>query len=76
LKLNRYDEDGNWVLEKKFDAYFGAWKPPNTDEHFSNEDLSKKIDTTRTDLQRQLDAIYRLPPIRLYLALKRLIGRL
>ena len=76
LKLNRYDEDGRWVLEKKFDAYFGAWKPLNTDEHLSNDELSRKIDAISKDLQRQFDAIYRLPPIRLYLALKRLLERL
>ncbi len=76
LKLSKYGEDGRWVLEKKFDAYFGAWKPPNKDDHFSNEDLSKNIDAVRADLQRQFDAIYRLPPIRLYLALKKLLERL
>jgi hypothetical protein len=75
LICNRYDEDGRWVLEKKFDAYFGAWKASNTVEHLSKEDLFKEIDAARADLQRQFDAIYRLPPIRLYLALKRLLER-
>ncbi len=76
LKCNKYDEDGRWILEKKFDTYFGAWKPPNTDEHLSNDELSKKVDAISKDLQKQFDAIYRSSPIRLYLALKRLLGRL
>ena len=49
---------------------------PNTEEHISNDELSRKIDAISKDLQKQFDAIYRLPPIRLYLALKRLLGRL
>jgi len=42
----------------------------------SNDELSRKIDTISADLQRQFDDIYRSPPIRLYLALKRLLGQL
>ena len=41
----------------------------------SNDELSRKIDAISTDLQRQFDAIYRSPPVRLYLALKRLLER-
>ena len=26
-KLNRYDGDGQWVIEKVFDPFFGAWTP-------------------------------------------------
>jgi len=61
---------------KKFDTYFGPSKPQNTEEPLSNDELSRKIDTISTDLQRQFDDIYRSPPIRLYLALKRLLGPL
>jgi|SRR5208282_2536759 len=29
-KLNRYDEDGKWVVKKVFDPFFGAWDPQAT----------------------------------------------
>jgi glycosyltransferase involved in cell wall biosynthesis len=29
-KLNRYDEDGKWVVKKVFDPFFGAWNPKPT----------------------------------------------
>lgn len=34
LKLNRYDEDGRWNLERVFDPYYGGWTPPYVEEHF------------------------------------------
>jgi glycosyltransferase involved in cell wall biosynthesis len=29
-KLNRYDEDGKWIVKKVFDPFFGAWNPKPT----------------------------------------------
>jgi len=52
-----------------------ACKTTNTDAHLSNDELSRRMDAISTDLQRQFDAIYRSPPVRLYLALKRLLER-
>jgi len=91
LKLRRYEEDGRWDLERKFDPYFGAWVPPGVEDHLPAkeriavlsrriEELSKKLDessarekVSHDQLQQQFDAIYRSPPVRVYLALKKLL---
>ncbi|HKZ39506.1 MAG TPA: hypothetical protein VJ044_01010, partial [Candidatus Hodarchaeales archaeon] len=31
-KLTKYEEDGNWKFDQKFDSYMGSWKPPSTDQ--------------------------------------------
>jgi glycosyltransferase involved in cell wall biosynthesis len=33
LKLNRYDEDGRWSLERVFDSLYGGWTSPNVEDH-------------------------------------------
>jgi len=86
-KLNRYEEDGRWDLERKFDPYFGAWVTPGYEDHLPAKEriqvLSKRVEELSTKLseisgrqdqfQQQFDAIYRSPPVRVYLALKRLL---
>jgi glycosyltransferase involved in cell wall biosynthesis len=65
-KLNRYDEDGNWNFEKKIDPFFGAWKPPNSEEHLSTNELisklSQQIDEASSEIEHlsgKLDQILR-----------------
>ena len=79
-KLTKYEEDGRWDLERKFDPYFGAWKPPGIEDHLPLkerldilsrriQEVSKKVD----ELQRQLDAIGQSPLVRVYRALRKLV---
>ena len=92
-KLSRYDENGDWNRERKFDTSFGAWNQPTDYEHFTTatafsslsqelQRVSKKLEeiaptqNARENRQQQFDAIYQSPPVRLYLALKRRLGRL
>lgn len=40
-KLNRYNEDGRWNLERVFDSFFGGWTPPNIEDHLPPRELVK-----------------------------------
>ncbi len=84
LKLNRYDEDGRWNLERTFDSLFGGWVPLNTEDHLPPKELTRvliqkldrKVDEREMEMERRLNAIYSSAPIRLYLRLKKLVRSL
>jgi glycosyltransferase involved in cell wall biosynthesis len=55
LKLNRYDEDGRWNLERVFDPYFGAWFPPKVEDHTPARELVKRLSERVEALSEQIE---------------------